>query len=187
MISYFKDCGAHISLATNGSYKTKEWWNELNQLLDDHDQVVFGIDGLPDTFTQYRINADWTSIEAGIKALKNSPAKLIWQYIIFSFNEFDVDAAKILSQELGFDEFLIRHSDRWNTDDQLKPSQNLDPINQAKIQWKNNNISEIIPCVKHIIHNIISQQMDFIPLVVTLVIIDFIIKPNSIRIKIYMT
>ena len=148
MIKYFKDQGSRISLATNGSYKSVNWWNELAYLIDDRDSVVFGIDGLPSTFTQYRINADWTSIETGINVLKNSSAKLIWQYIPFSFNEFDIDAAKILSQELGFDKFLIRPSERWDIDDQFKPSQNLDPINQAKIHWKNNNLSEINPLCK---------------------------------------
>jgi hypothetical protein len=145
MISYFKDRGAHISLATNGSYKSVEWWNELNQLLDDHDQVVFGIDGLPDTFTQYRINADWSSISAGINVLRQGSAKLIWQYIPFSFNEFDINTAKMLSQELGFNDFIVLHSERWDIDDSLKPIQNVDPINQSKIHWKNNIVLEVDP------------------------------------------
>lgn len=148
MIGYFKGSGAHISLATNGSYKSVEWWKELNRLLDDRDQVVFGIDGLPDTFTQYRINADWTSIAAGIKILKEGPVNLVWQFIPFAFNENDVNSARTLSQELGFDNFIVLHSERWDINDPLKPTQNVDPINQSKIYWKNNVVSEVNPVCK---------------------------------------
>jgi len=164
MISYFKDRGAHILLATNGSYKSVEWWNELNQLLDYHDQVVFGIDGLPDTFTQYRINADWSSISAGINVLRQGSAKLIWQYIPFSFNEFDIDTAKMLSQELGFNEFLIRPSERWDIDDPLKPIQNVALINQSKIHWKNNVLLEVDPVCKNLNnHHFISADGFYTP------------------------
>lgn len=148
MIEYFKTNGAHISLSTNGSYKSIKWWNELNQLLDHNDQVVFGIDGLPDTFTQYRINADWPSIESGIKALNQGSVKLIWQYIPFSFNEYDISSARALAQELGFDEFIVRHSERWDIDDPLKPTQNLHLINQTKILWKNDGVLEVDPLCK---------------------------------------
>jgi MoaA/NifB/PqqE/SkfB family radical SAM enzyme len=150
MIGYFKDRGAHISLATNGSYKAVEWWNELNQLLDDHDRVVFGIDGLPNTFTQYRINADWSTISAGINVLRQGSAKLIWQFIPFVFNEHDVDSARMLSQELGFDDFIVLHSERWDIDGPLKPIQNVDPINQSKIYWKNNVVLEVDPVCKNL-------------------------------------
>jgi pyruvate-formate lyase-activating enzyme len=150
MIRYFKDHDAHISLATNGSYKSIEWWNELNQLLDDHDQVVFGIDGLPNTFTKYRINADWESISAGINVLREGSVKLIWQFIPFAFNEHDVDSAKMLSQKLGFDEFVILHSERLDIDDPLTPVQILNPINQSKILWKNNIVSEVDPVCKNL-------------------------------------
>jgi MoaA/NifB/PqqE/SkfB family radical SAM enzyme len=156
MIKYFKDNKARVSLATNGSYKSVEWWTELGGLLNEHDQIVFGIDGLPNTFTQYRVNAEWASIESGIQVLKDGPAKLIWQYIPFSFNENDIDSVRVLAQKLGFDEFIIEPSERWDIDDPLKPTQNLHAINHAKIKWKNNSIPAVDPLCKinHLQHYI---------------------------------
>ena len=156
MIEYFKKSGANIYLATNGSYKTAEWWTRLGQLLTANDKVIFGIDGLPNTFTQYRINADWPSIELGINVLRDSPVQLVWQYIPFAFNETDIDVARALSTELGFNDFVIRPSDRWDRDDQLTPTKDLHPVNQSKIEWKTKDITEINPMCKtnHIMHYI---------------------------------
>jgi MoaA/NifB/PqqE/SkfB family radical SAM enzyme len=148
MIEYFKKMGSKIKISTNGSYRSKDWWQQLSSLLDSNDKIIFGIDGLPENFYTYRINADWLSIAEGIEVLREGPVKLIWQFIPFSFNEHDIDSARIMSQELGFDEFVILPSERWDIDDQLKPSQNIHSINQAKIYWKNNNISDIDPLCK---------------------------------------
>ena len=79
LIKFLKSKDCKISISTNGSYQTKEWWQELGSILDEQDQIVFGIDGLPENFTTYRINADWTSIKLGIKTLKDYDVKLVWQ------------------------------------------------------------------------------------------------------------
>merc|ERR1711965_434072 len=43
-----------FQIDTNGSYKTKAWWTELNSLLTEDDIVIFGIDGLGIENTKYR-------------------------------------------------------------------------------------------------------------------------------------
>jgi pyruvate-formate lyase-activating enzyme len=136
MIEYFKSSGSHITLSTNGSYKTQEWWAELGHLLDENDEVIFAIDGLPTTFTNYRINADWNSIEAGIKILRNKPIKLVWQFIPFSFNENEIDQTRELSQELGFDNFFVLNSDRWDHGAEKLIPTSINNINIIKINWK---------------------------------------------------
>ena len=140
MIDFFKEQKCLIRLATNGSYKTKSWWQELVSLLDKDDTITFAIDGTSDNFTKYRVNADWESINWGIDTVTNSHVKSIWQYIPFSFNENDIDQANELSKELGFDEFLIMPSDRWNgEDDWLKPNKhNITFRSDNIVKWKNN-------------------------------------------------
>jgi organic radical activating enzyme len=137
MIEYFKSAGANILIATNGSYRTADWWSRLASILDEQDSIVFGIDGLPETFINYRINADWNSIKIGIDIMSKSKAKLIWQYIPFAFNERDIDEARQLSQNLGFDKFLILPSDRWIENDPLMPA-NLQLRIEHTITWKKN-------------------------------------------------
>lgn len=135
MVEYFKDQGAQLSISTNGSYKTKLWWNELATLLDSTDSVYFGIDGTPDNFLQYRTNADWDSIQLGIDTIAYSSARMIWQFIPFAYNETNIEDCRQLSVELGFDEFEILHSNRWVENDPLMPK-STSLVKLHGIEWK---------------------------------------------------
>ena len=137
MIEYFKSNGSHIQLITNGSYKTADWWKTLGQLLDQQDEVVFSIDGTPNNFKNYRINADWPSISVGIETLRQWPVKLTWKYILFSYNENDVDQTRILANDLGFDQFILIESDRWDHGTEWLTPTKMNDISQSKIFWKN--------------------------------------------------
>ena len=136
IIDYFKTAGATIAIATNGSYKTQEWWQQLATMLDNRDTITFGIDGTPENFTQYRINADWDSIKIGIDVLATTDISTVWQYIPFAFNENNIEEARQLSIELGFDKFLILLSDRWDEDDELKSLDYTGNQTASIIKWK---------------------------------------------------
>ena len=84
---FVRDRGASILLVTNGSYRTQRWWNEFCSMLTTKDTVRFSIDGMPENFTQYRVNGDWPSIKIGIDATVKSEAMVQWSCIPFSFNE----------------------------------------------------------------------------------------------------
>jgi MoaA/NifB/PqqE/SkfB family radical SAM enzyme len=150
MIDYFKNAGAAVNISTNGSYKTVEWWKELSSRLDEKDKIIFAIDGVPENFTQYRINADWSTISEAVNVLKTGTVKLSWQYILFSYNENTVDAAKQLSLDMGFDDFFVMQSTRWDHGKEwLTPNASLEPISQSKIIWKKHrDIVEVNPKCK---------------------------------------
>ena len=109
-----------IVINTSGSGRSTQWWEQFIESLDDTDTVEFAIDGLPENFTKYRVNANWDQIESAIKICAGR-VNTIWKYIPFSFNEDDVDTAKKLSIDLGINQFNIEPSDRWLKDDWLKP------------------------------------------------------------------
>lgn len=136
LVEYFKINGSHIKLATNGSYKSIEWWETLSQLLDENDEVVFGIDGTPDNFKTYRINADWASINNGINVLRQGSVNLSWQYILFSYNQNNVEQAKLLAHDLGFDKFFVLDSTRWDNGTEWLTPTKINEISQSKISWK---------------------------------------------------
>jgi MoaA/NifB/PqqE/SkfB family radical SAM enzyme len=117
-VSAFKKRGANIIIGTNGSYKTKTWWKELCDVLSPQDTVVFSVDGMPDNFTQYRVNGDWPSIEVGIHTCVENGINTTWKYIPFSFNVDDIERARELSQQLGMKKFWLDPSDRF--DDQTQ-------------------------------------------------------------------
>jgi organic radical activating enzyme len=113
-VKQLKETGVTLSITTNGSYKTKDWWQELTELLTHKDNITFSVDGIPENFTQYRKNADWKSIQIGMQTSVASQCKTTWSYIPFSFNENNIDQAKELSLQLGIDDFVVRLSDRFD-------------------------------------------------------------------------
>ena len=116
-----KDNNCKISIVTNGSSKTKKWWKQLNEMLDEHDKLTFSIDGLEDTNHIYRKNAKWKSIMDAIDVFSKRKCKLIWKYIVFKHNQHQIKEAKELSKKLTFDFFKLEHSDRWLGKKNLMP------------------------------------------------------------------
>ena len=116
-----KDNNCKISIVTNGSSKTKKWWKQLNEILDEHDKLTFSIDGLEDTNHIYRKNAKWKSIMDAIDVFSKRKCKLIWKYIVFKHNQHQIKEAKELSTKLTFDFFKLEHSDRWLGKKNLMP------------------------------------------------------------------
>lgn len=131
-----------IIISTNGSYKSRKWWKTLNSVLRSSDVIKFSIDGLPENFTEYRVNADWDSILVGIEECVAGPATVIWKYIPFSFNETDIDTAKELSNSLGIDKFTIFPSDRWLIDDPLRPLKYIGSRDSVQQAYKKENIRD---------------------------------------------
>jgi MoaA/NifB/PqqE/SkfB family radical SAM enzyme len=120
-IKWAKSIDKKVKIHTNGQ-SGPALWRKLSLLLDNEDTVILGIDGLPSNFMYYRINARWKNIEHCVEELKGI-CTLVWQYIIFKYNQDNVEEAKQLSIDLGFDNFMIMNSNRWlNEKDWLKPN-----------------------------------------------------------------
>jgi MoaA/NifB/PqqE/SkfB family radical SAM enzyme len=164
LVEWIKTQGADVQITTNGSYRTIEWWETLGSLLTETDTVMFSIDGTPDNFTNYRVNADWKSMATGINIITKSPAKTIWKYISFSYNVTDVETVQKLSQELGFDEFYLVHSDRWDSEsDWLKPDGLKGPREDAIIKWHRKEKLDLNPKCKNNKEHYISSDGFYIP------------------------
>jgi MoaA/NifB/PqqE/SkfB family radical SAM enzyme len=139
-VKQLKETGVSLSIITNGSYKTKNWWQELTDLLTHNDKIIFSIDGIPENFTQYRKNADWKSIQLGIETSVASQCQVGWSYIPFSFNETTIDQARELSVQLGIDTFIVNPSDRYDdrTIHLIPKSDNLLGTRfESQQNWKN--------------------------------------------------
>lgn len=120
-----------IIIDTSGSGRNSAWWHDTVANLTSNDTVNFAIDGLPENFTTYRINANWRQIEQAIKICVDANVKTQWTYIPFSFNEHCIEQAQALSDELGIDEFLVVPSDRWLENDPLQPKNFKGPREDA--------------------------------------------------------
>jgi len=148
IISQLKSRGAILSIVTNGSYKTKQWWEQTVGTLTEQDTVTFSVDGLPENFTTYRVNANWKSIKAGMKVVAHSKCKSRWSYIPFNYNENNIEQAKDLCKKLGIKEFIINYSDRWDegTKHLMPAKDKIGSKHDGKKTWeKTQSVTDISP------------------------------------------
>ena len=99
-----KSEGQEIWLHTNGSGKTEKWWRELYSMLDpERDRVVYGVDGLNDTAHMYRKFAKFDDSITAMKIGAEYGMRLNeWQFIVFKFNQHQVQQARQMAKEEWF-------------------------------------------------------------------------------------
>ena len=87
-----------------------------------HARWIFGIDGLPEQSSTYRINQDGGKLfQIMVESKKYLARKPLWQYIIFNYNEDNVNKALEMAKQHGLD-FVVINSARWfGEDDPLRP------------------------------------------------------------------
>ncbi len=128
IVEFMLTSNRRFMIETNGAYVKPATWQAIAQLdwkKYSRGKFVFSIDGLQDTNHIYRKNSDWSSIISGITTLaniKNKP-EMEWKYLVFPYNEHQVEQARALSVELGFDEFnavksLREYDKAWFADTQ---------------------------------------------------------------------
>lgn len=100
----------HLQMHTNGSARNSEWWERLAQAKV---KVIFGIDGLEDTHSLYRIGTDWNKILDNAQIFIQAGGDARWDMLVFEHNQDQVDTCKFLSESLGFKGFSIKHTTRF--------------------------------------------------------------------------
>lgn len=101
-----------IKINTNGGMK-KNYWKQLASILSNDDCVVFGIDGLGDTNHIYRKNVKWDVLMNNVQSFISAGGNAKWQFIVFEFNQHQVEQAKVLARKLGFSEFVLKKTIRF--------------------------------------------------------------------------
>lgn len=115
IFKYFREKNPRINLSmmTNGSAKTPEWWEELAKVIGPKGYVVFSIDGLEDTNHLYRQNTVFSKIMANASAFIQAGGRARWDYIVFAHNEHQVGEAEALAKSMGFEKFQYKKSARF--------------------------------------------------------------------------
>jgi MoaA/NifB/PqqE/SkfB family radical SAM enzyme len=122
---YQNSKGKRLHIHTNGSAKPKKFWDTAAQMKwSPATEFVFSVDGLADTNHLYRINSKWDQIEYAMRTMCSIPPGrkpyMVWKYLVFPYNQHQVEQARQLAEEIGFDEFSPRRS--WRTADQYPSS-----------------------------------------------------------------
>jgi len=100
----------HLSMHTNGSARSAQWWE---QIAYTGTRVVFGIDGLADTHSLYRIDTNYDKIIENAQAFIQVGGEAEWHMLVFKHNEHQIENCRSLSEQLGFRKFQIKHTTRF--------------------------------------------------------------------------
>ena len=112
-----KTCSVHVA----ASHRPKEFFIKCFEANPDA-TWYFGIDGLPQDSHKYRVRQDGQKMfDMMVESVKYLKQKPMWQYILFNYNENDVDEAKELSLKHGVNIQTIVSS-RWDDTGYLRPS-----------------------------------------------------------------
>jgi len=104
-----------LSMNTNAGAQEESWWKELAETFGRMGTVIFSLDGLEDTNHLYRQNVRWDKVERSYKAFIGAGGRARWDYLIFDHNEHQVELAKQISEEAGFERFQAKKTARFVT------------------------------------------------------------------------
>lgn len=117
-----------FNLAATG--RGEKWWSNFLQRLQkikySGTEIIinFGIDGLRDTNSIYRVNQNFDEIFNAMLYAKDLGLLVKWQFIPFSHNEHQLPKIKAIAHELGIELKLVLSS-RFNSHkDKLLPTNN---------------------------------------------------------------
>lgn len=137
-----------IKIHTNGSGKSTEWWQSLMSVMNSRDLLIFSIDGSPDNFNKYRINAKWEDVSNAAKTcieykkLNDYAPKIYWKHLVFSYNQDTINSSYELSKTMGFDLFFLQHSlvDEANENAWLATTKPFNEIEKEFNDYKNKSL-----------------------------------------------
>lgn len=122
-----------IHIHTNAGIRPESDYKKLAEILQKFKSphmTLFSIDGVGSSHSVYRQKTDYDKIISNAKAYIQAGGYSVWQFLIFPWNEHEIDEAKRISTVLGFNEFHSRH------DRSIVTGLGLEKINQRKAENK---------------------------------------------------
>ena len=123
ILDYLYKKDIQVTVHNASSQKPMKWYIKAFQA---HPKAkwIFAIDGLPEESNMYRINQDGEKLyKVMLEAKKHLQQTPSWQFIVFSYNEHNLEKAKQMAIDKGL-MFIVLHSSRWmGEDDPLRPKE----------------------------------------------------------------
>ena len=130
---YLREHGPNLNLCmhSNGSARRPEWWRELAGIMKQGPHYLrFGIDGLEDTNHLYRRGADWKTVMRSAEAFIEAGGRAEWDFLVFRHNEHQVEKARKLAEDMGFQEFFVRKTGRFLDAGELETSDRFEVLDK---------------------------------------------------------
>lgn len=115
-----------VTIHTAASHRSMDWYVEAFYS-NPEATWYFGLDGLPYQSFVYRENQDGEYLFDVMKKAKEYKIKVVWQYLVFSYNEDNIEEAKELAKKHDI-KIEVHHTIRY--DEFLKPT--IEVVKQSK-------------------------------------------------------
>ncbi len=122
----------HVNIHNASSFKPMSWYVKAFQA-HPNAKWIFGIDGLPEESCLYRKNQDGEKLfKVMVESKKYLNKPPCWQFIIFSYNEHNIEKARTMALKHQV-QFMLVQSSRWlDENDPLIPKSSLFKLNYKK-------------------------------------------------------
>lgn len=110
-LNFLKICDGQkraIRIATNGSGKSKEWWEEAFSYGKGENAWYFGVDGIDEKSQLYRVGSDFKNVWKMMQLGNSLGHTIVWQYIIFGYNEHELDKAIEIAKKENFSLLFVK-------------------------------------------------------------------------------
>jgi MoaA/NifB/PqqE/SkfB family radical SAM enzyme len=141
-----------IVIHTNASLRSVDDWSRLANLLKKFKshRILFSIDGVEEQHEFYRQKTSYKKIIENVKSFISSGGFAVWQFIVFPWNQHQVEIAKQTSQDLGFQEFVSRIDRSGVSKFSIDHIHKLKLLNKKKDQNQSLDINNLIKSYKKI-------------------------------------
>lgn len=109
-----------FSIHTAAHQKNIDWYKKAFELTENNIIWVFGLDGLPDVSHLYRKNQNSQLIYDAMMLGREMGVDIVWQMIIFDFNEHQIEQVKSICQERGIQPRFIASNRKSKNDPSTK-------------------------------------------------------------------
>ena len=101
-----------LDIHTATSHRKKDFYENAFDRSGMMTSWIFGLDGLPEESHIHRINQNGVHLYEMMKLGANMGINVIWQYIVFNYNQDHIDIAREMAENDGI-EFKLSLSNRW--------------------------------------------------------------------------
>lgn len=110
IIKYSKSINKSIDIfmSTNGGTRDKLFWKTLGRVFffsGSNSRVIFSIDGLEDTLSEYRVGVDYKKVIDNARSFISGGGNAEWRMLVFKHNEHQIEECRKLSKDFGFKKF----------------------------------------------------------------------------------
>jgi len=103
----------------------------------------FGVDGIDKKSELYRIGSNFDNVWETMRLGKSMGVAIVWQYIVFGYNEHEIEIAKQMAEDEGFTLLLVKTNRGFDPDSRNIRDSMKDIYNNFPAPSKKNTVKKI--------------------------------------------